>query len=446
MSTELATKTALQYASTVADNLKSLKSDSLIEYTQPTRVEPIVLVDDRVGHLDMTKDLMQSLASIFAGYYLQAVALTVNVGKVDVIRLLDRVNPNRSLTDNAIRSLTNAGIREGLESQAAYKYGLPVPGEPIGLQHFGLENVSLEDDSDPHWIISERDEIAKVANRDYERGIKLLKEKYDDAIEKAEDEDDKLKLKEEKEYILEDTKSKSASDLLKKIDEMSTGVDIDKDALKTATEAHNLSVGKLLQVTLEDGGRKATFPISLRLIVTTAPAKGVKQVLTVNNKKLSAKERFHSWRAGQIEFIRDLVLCQDLIDNHKKGMLNDPTGIYQQSRQRRRKNNLSAIFSGNPSIATASNIIVMSEETAKDVERDIGGRLKDFRTREKVFKETYTMLMAVVDTRWETVTIYHRSIDSSTELSARDIKNPSKDKGPDITEILKAYTMGNSPL
>ncbi len=356
--------TALGLASKVPDILRSAKSDSLIEFTKPTRVEPIVLMDDKVVNLPFTHDIMQSLSSIFSGYYLQAVSLSVNVGSVDVIRLLDKVNPNRSLDDNLVRGVTNAAMRAGFEDASAYEYGLPVPGQPVGLEAFGNE--------------------ADIAH----------------------------------------------------------GSD---NAIKLAQEASNLSVGKLLEVKVESDGAKAVFPVAVRLIVTTAPSSAVVHTLSVGNKDTSVKERFHAWRSGQLEFIRDLVLCQDLIEAHKKALLKDNSGIYMDSIKRRKRNFLSAILSGSPSVATASNLVVISESTRKELERNVGGRLKDFRTREKIFKETYAMLLVVVDPDWEQVTIYHRSIEQPTQLSAGDLKSSNRSKGPDVGEILKAYQLGNSP-
>lgn len=355
--------TALGLAAKMPDLLRSAKSESLVEFTKPTRVEPIVLMDDRVVNLPFTHDIMQSLSSIFSGYYLQAVSLSVNVGSVDVVDLLDRVNPNRSLDDNVIRGATNMAMRANFESASAYEYGLPVPGQPVGLEAFGQEALA------------------------------------------------------------------SGSE----------------DAIKMAQEASNLSVGKLLEVKVQSGDHKAVFPIAVRLIVTTAPSSAVVHTLSVGNKDTSVKERFHAWRSGQLEFVRDLVLCQDLIDAHKNALLKDNSGIYMDSLKRRKKNFLSAILSGQPSVATASNLVVISEATRKELERTIGGRLKDFRTREKLFKETYAMLLVVVDPDWEQVTIYHRSIEQATQLSAGDLKSANRSKGPDVGEILKAYQLGTSP-
>lgn len=380
-------ETTLSFLSRVPDILRSARSESLIEFTKPTRVEPIVLLDDRVVHLGFTRDLLLALTSIFSGYYLQAAALSVNVGRIDVIDVLDRVNPNRSLDDAAIKGILNIGLRGGFESAQSYRYGLPYPNQPIGLEHFGLERsvYSVFDEDDAY-----------------------------DADPKA--------------PLNRDTVS-------------STG----KDTVKLAQDVSNLAVGKLLEVEITSENHSARFPVLVRLIPTAAPSDAVVALFSVDQQPRSVKERWHAWRSGQLTFIRDLVLCQDLIDAHKKALIKDPSGVYATSLKRRRTNKLSAIFSGQPSVATASNIVIVSDETRKTLERSIGGRLKDFKTRESLFKSTYTMLFVVVNAEWEAITIYHRSIETPTELSAGDLKFPKSGGGNDVAEILKAYVMGSAP-
>ena len=79
--------TTLSAVGKLPDLFRSARSDSLIEYTRVTRAEPIVLVDNTAVHLPYIADVMQSLTAIYAGYYLQAAAISVNVGKIDVIRM-----------------------------------------------------------------------------------------------------------------------------------------------------------------------------------------------------------------------------------------------------------------------------------------------------------------------------------------------------------------------
>lgn len=383
------TLSAMEVAGRVASRLAAGAHDaSLTDYAKAARVEPIVMVDQKALHLPYMTDVMQSLVSIFSGYYLQAVAFAVPVGGVDTIRLLDRLNPSRqggtlgsvmygigndigSARKGADASVTVEGI--SLLSEDSYRWKLPVPGQSMGLEAV-----------DP-----------KLAAKDEVKG---------------------------------------------------PSVRFGDDTIRDINDAVNLSVGKMLEVHIDSNGQKASFPVSVRLIASPMPSESLLHILSIGNKMTSSTERYHAWRAGQLEFVRDLILCQDLIDEHKKTLANDKTGVYADILARRRRNNLTAMSTGSPSMATASNIAVLTDTTARELERRMNGRrLKDFSSREKVFKETYMMLMVVINPEWEQVTIYHRGLDTPTQLSVRDIKASNRGNGPDVAEILKAYQLGNSP-
>ena len=156
------------------------------------------------------------------------------------------------------------------------------------------------------------------------------------------------------------------------------------------------------------------------------------------------KERWYQWKGGELEAIRDMVLCTDLIDAHRANLMADKDGVYSQLLKRNRENQLSAIVSANPSVATASNIVVISQDTAKKLEMEISGKLSNPKVREKVFAGKYMMILAVVDSFEKRVTIYHRGIAMPTEVGARDLRGASKD-GPNVSDILKAYQLGNAP-
>jgi hypothetical protein len=327
---------------------------SLIEASQATRVEPITLIDSRVEHLPYITDVLQALTSIFTGYYLQAASLSINIGKIDVVKFLDRLNPSR---DPWVGVLSTEAL---LLREDSYQTQLPVMGQPIGLENFGLEASQVGDNA------------------------------------------------------------------------------------KEIRENTNLSVGKMVEVTIDQGDQKATFPINIRLIASVIDPTVLSHILTDGAKDVSLAERWHLFRANQIEFIRDLILCQDLIDERKKILIRDK-GQYAEILKRRRNNAISTFVTGNTSLATASNIVVVSQETINEIQRNQGFKLSSTAVRERIFKDTYLMLMVVIDANHDYVTIYHRSIDTPTELTVRQIKSSAKGSGPDITEILKAYQLGNSP-
>jgi hypothetical protein len=345
-----------------AEVIAATRADSLIEYSKPARVEPLCLVDADVLYTPETFDAMQALQAMFAGYYLQAIALSATIGNVSVMGKLDKFNPNR----DPLTSATN-GALWGAASDAA------------------ASSISM-----------------------------LSMESYKDALP----------------YF-----GKPA---------LEEGVTVSKDTLKEAKEVANLSVGKMLSVEITDNGHKGVIPVALRLIAVDIPTHNLVHILSLGNKETSMTERYHAWRSGRIEFFRDFILCLDLIDAHRKNLMDDD-GTYSGIIKRKRNNQISTIVSGNPSVATASNMVITSRNSIAQLELEINAKFDNFKVREKLFKETSLMIVAVLDTQWDRVTFYHRSIPEATSLPFKALKQSVKGEGPDIGEILKAYQLGQAP-
>jgi hypothetical protein len=371
----------------IVDIWRSAKSDSLIDYTRVTRVEPVCLIDAEALFLDAISEVQQSLLSIFSGYYLQAAAISTTVGRIDVLRHLDKLNPRRNGADSLA---SGASVLMAMES---YKDRLPT---------FGDKRIALEAETVTRNGTSTRPNQAGGTDT---------------------------------------TTTSDTSTTVSTNSEISFG----RDTADILSEVSNLSVGKMLSVEITDGDHKASIPVAVRLIASTVPSSNLVHILSIGNKDNSVKERYHAWKAGRLSFVKDLIFCQDLIDAHRKNLMKDKDGIYSSIIARQRANQVSTIVSGNPSIATASNIVVMTADTARKLENEIMGKLNTFSVREKVFKETYIMLMAVIDARYDMVTFYHRGIDGHTEVSVRDLKSSNKGSGPNVSEILKAFQVGNSP-
>lgn len=403
----------------ILDLWRGAKSDSLIDYTQVARVEPIVLVDSDCLYLDSLPEVQQSLLSIFAGYYLQAIAISTTIGKIDVTRHLDRLNPRRNPADSATSTM---GYLLAVEN---YRHRLPTPndGEKLALENMVMEALP--------------EAVQDAIRQDAARWAKNHDRREADKLE------------------LDQKNSQRQTDQFNKSHDLQTQVrddrlnasemGIGRDTMSTLKELANLSIGKMLSVEITDGLHKAAIPIAIRLMASSLPSSNLVHILSIGNQDISVKERYHAWKAGRLEFIKDLVLCQDLIDAHRKNLMADKDGIYTNLLKRQRGNQLSTLVSGNPSIATASNLVVLSSDTAAQLELNINGKLSDFKTREKVFKNTYIMIMAVIDKQWERVTFYHRNINEVTEVGVRDLKAANKGNGPDVSDILRAYQLGNSP-
>ncbi len=214
---------------------------------------------------------------------------------------------------------------------------------------------------------------------------------------------------------------------------------------KVISELSNLSVGKMLEVVFEKDGNKAVVNVIIRLAVTNTDAESMKTILTIGGSNNTMKERWLRMKAGELKFVKDLLFCNDIIEESMKTRIRDKSKFYEHMMKRRTGNFITGMLSMRPSINNASGVIGITTETAKSIRGHLGGELEDFKVREKWFKSTSAMILFVVDRKWEMVTFYHRSIDGASELTLRDLKRAGSGQGIDVDDILRAYSAGNAP-
>lgn len=366
------------------------KNDSVVSFTSALRVEPVTMIDKRLERVEYLPDILQTLLSMFCGFYLQAVACMTNVGQINVLRMLDTLNPTRdpSLAASSVVDAINGTKNVGMLSMEAYD-GFKLPGP---------SKASLESASNG--------------------GYKTLSQKRAEG-------------------------SGRSRDMQGALDGSLSGLE---KGLKAASEAGNLAVGKILEVNIESNGQQGKFPIAVRLATTVVDTDVLIHILGASGHDNSLAERRYRWKTGDLQFWRDLVFCQDLIDEQKKLLVKDKSGVMAELNRRRAMNSAAALASGTPSIGSASALVVIDRETALELERANLGQLSDIKFRNKIFHDSLTMLMVVVDRDREIVTIYTRDIQLPTRHSLRELKGSNKGGGPDIGELYKAFRAGMTPV
>lgn len=428
---------------------------SLVSFTHPSRVEPLTIIGNDCVHLEYLPDVMQSLSSIFAGYYLQAVAMmTAQINGVSVTGMLDRLNPDRKADafGASLSTIQMGGDSDWRMSSLAYEHRLPTTLNANAMA-FEQENVNdgmntgtgnprkdyqEEKNAREERLAASRISADKIRSENDTARTQMANAEKNQAIGMKNHEFAKNHKKELEEQEANKKKSATAT--------------INNDSIKSIREITDLSVGKMLNVTFGGGTdangrevRPATIPISIRLIVNSMGENALVSLLCAGSMDNSLRERYHQWRAGRIDFVRDLILCQDLIDEHKKAMIADHSGIHSEIIRRVSNAKLAGLENKAPSLNVASNLYVISEVTAATIEHKLGGKLSNHNTRNKIFSSSYAMIIVVIDRQWERVTFYHRGIALGTSVSLRDIKINNKGSGPDIGDILKAYQLGSAP-
>ena len=223
------------------------------------------------------------------------------------------------------------------------------------------------------------------------------------------------------------------------------GFGLGRDTQATLKEVSNLAVGKLLEVNFERDGNRATVQVQMRLLTIDADQKSFVKILTAGGDQNSFKERWYRFKAGELRFVQDLIFCQDLIKEARKSRHDDKTGFYQHMMRQMANNEASGVISGKGSLSKSSAIMIITEETAKQIELEVGGRLSNFKLREQLMNACGTMLLFVIDRKWKMATTYHQSITTPSEMSVAEMKRANKSSGADVEDILRAYTAGSAP-
>ena len=343
-------------------------NSDLISFTKVCRMEPVVLLDDRLRNDPVTPDIMQVLTSIVAGYYLQTFALLGQVKGVDVIGTLDKLNPAR----------TGLGLNAFDHEQATYINSHKVVGDAIAFYSIGAEAL-MDADADTE-----------------DKG-----------------KDSKVSL----------SVPGNVADIY---------------------QAANLAVGKMIKAVITADGNSIEIPITIRMKPITTDSRTIATTLAIGTTKNTVKERWQRFKAGELTF-SNFILMDDVVQQHKSILIKDKSGFYAEVVRRANTNLAKGIATGNLSLATNSNIIVITAATAQAVERELGGSLANYKVRQGVFKNVYSNILVVVNQDSGMVTLYYRGETAGTTLSVYDLKLQGKGNGPDIMSIFTAFAENKIP-
>lgn len=248
---------------------------------------------------------------------------------------------------------------------------------------------------------------------------------------------------------------KTDKDVSKGLTLESLGMENARNSIDQLNKNSNLMVGKIINVPLSvdgitegDGSKDVTVPVQVRLSPRTADIDFMVDLFKYINKDKGWVERYHQWQSGEIKSLTDYLFARDLIEEERKLMLKDKDGIYSEGKARRAKGILSTILSGNKAINVASTITILTKQSASRLEAVMDGRgLRDYRSRQKFFEETGSMILTIVNPDRNTLTVYTRGYEEEAIWSFRDIKNmgSSANSGIDMSSIVSSLMQGRMP-
>ena len=398
---------------------QSARHGSLVEATQTMRVQPLCVIDHTLSTSPILEPLNQNLLNLFSAYYLQAVARDNVIGKVSVFRRLDKLNPNRSKAESVLNNA--AIILNGMEGY----YDTSLPCLPkLTNPHVEREAVKAATESLVYSMEAVLVDGQPIQPTDSEEVAPRTGPKPWQRIGQA---------------IADDINgvNKDGKPTNEKASALSSG---------DTKELTHLAVGKILNVTFNEGNNSLTVPVAVRLMTSLMLPNALVRLLNFGSRErdLTLKERWHAYKSGKIEFWRDFILAKDLKKQRVKDITADKDRVYQKIQARLLDNAAAGAMSANPSLANMSNIIIINKPTLQELESVLGGKFSNFNLRERVFNNTGIMLFAVVDNDSQRVKIYHQSIEECTDVSFNEINRGSK-KDTDITDLLNVFLQGGAP-
>ena len=140
MASENNVQTLFNVAALAMNTLSERGEGSVIEYASAANNILTATVEDRLTHHDITSNILKLSTNLYAGYYVQAVAMMATVGNLQVRQVLDRLNPKRDLIANT----KDAVVDNWHSIESAYQY-------PVWVN---VPNYSLEDNA---WDINKTD-------------------------------------------------------------------------------------------------------------------------------------------------------------------------------------------------------------------------------------------------------------------------------------------------
>ncbi|CAH0448064.1 hypothetical protein SM033_00240 [Vibrio phage vB_VpaM_sm033] len=211
----------------------------------------------------------------------------------------------------------------------------------------------------------------------------------------------------------------------------------------------NLAVGKLIYLPINIKGQSKALmqPIQVTVKPNVIDVNFMARLLNAFvGKDQSIMGRWRRFIDGEIEGSATYLLGFDIIAEDRKLRMEDKDGLYGLIQNNRSRGTLSSIMAGKKlNYNVASNMMVMSTASMRQLEGAMRGKMSSPRTRDRFFKTTGCMMLSVVDPTMEKLVVYTLGQSDYGVYSFDDLKFKGNNSGAnDIQGMLKSFELGKS--
>ena len=114
---------------------------------------------------------------------------------------------------------------------------------------------------------------------------------------------------------------------------------------KDINEMQNLAVGRLLNVSLSRDNVKADITMLLKPTLVGLRSTSIAAIAGISKKPTSFRDRWIAfWDRDQIQSAWDWISCRDLVEAHRRHLVEDTTGYYEQTYKKNKNNQISSLL------------------------------------------------------------------------------------------------------
>ena len=400
-------------------NVGDVRAKSLSQYSTDLQLRPVFAIEKEILNDEKIDVLMQAGLANYAGFYIVALSIDNTINGVRVGKMVGKYSPNRDAVGSALDLL---GENIASVSREDFKVDIPEYDRPT-LSTLGFKSGLRSIPSLPEAYLKQ---------------LELRTEAAYATREEAQAEADKINAANAKEKAQETDAKPTPVYPSTKVAEQSMRDEINK--------LQSLAIGRILTVTVSRDKQSADINMVLKPELKSLRSNLLIDVANLSNKPTSMRDRFIAYfKRGTIASMLDYLVCLDLIQAHRRALVQDTAGYYEKVHDRIVNNKVAALLTGEFSVGTVANTWIISDTTALRLQASIGGKLDNYAIRNKFMENSGVMTLIVYNPDHQRVYIYNHGIEDVTDIGINYLVKKSESKSFDM-DIFKMLSQGSAPI
>lgn len=400
-------------------NVGDVRAKSLSQYSTDLQLRPVFAIEKEILNDEKIDVLMQAGLANYAGFYIVALSIDNTINGVRVGKMVGKYSPNRDAVGSALDLL---GENIASVTREDFKVDIPEYDRPT-LSTLGFKSGMRSIPSLPDAYLKQ---------------LELRTEAVYATREEAQAEADKINAANAKEKTQEPEAKQTPVYPSTKVAEQSMRDEINK--------LQSLAIGRILTVTVSRDKQSADINMVLKPELKSLRSNLLIDVANLSNKPTSMRDRFIAYfKRGTIASMLDYLVCLDLIQAHRRALVQDTAGYYEKVHDRIVNNKVAALLTGEFSVGTVANTWIISDTTALRLQASIGGKLDNYTIRNKFMEKSGVMTLIVYNPDHQRVYIYNHGIEDVTDIGINYLIKKSESKSFDM-DIFKMLSQGSAPI